>query len=81
MVDFEIIIPAIAVTVSIIIFLITLIQRLSVLETKFDCLLIWVLEIDPTNGTGDKVMKLKRQHLKKQIEDTLNGDACKPPKA
>jgi hypothetical protein len=42
---------------------------------------MWVLEIDPTQNIDDIQMKHKRDKLKKQIEETLNGDACKVPEA
>jgi len=42
---------------------------------------MWVLEIDPTQNIDDIQMKHKRDKLKKQIEETLNGDACKFDKA
>lgn len=77
----DILISIIAIGVPVIIFLYALLQRLAVLETKFDCLLMWVLEIDPTQNIDDIQMKHKRDKLKKQIEETLNGDACKFPEA
>lgn len=42
---------------------------------------MWVLEIDPIQNIDDIQMKHKRDKLKKQIEETLNSDACKFDKA
>lgn len=77
----ELVISFIAIAVPIVFFLYSLIQRLASLETKFDCLLIWVLEIDPTENITDLQMRIKRETLKKEIEKQLNGNGCKPPKA
>jgi hypothetical protein len=77
----ELVISSIAIAIPIVFFLYSLIQRLTSLETKFDCLLMWVLEIDPTENISDLQMKIKRDQLKKQIESKINGNGCKPPKA
>jgi hypothetical protein len=77
----DLVISGFSIAIPIIIFLTALLQRLTKLETKFDCLLMWVLEIDPTQNIDDIQMKHKRDKLKKQIEETLNGDACKVPEA
>jgi hypothetical protein len=42
---------------------------------------MWVLEIDPTENISDLQMKIKRDQLKKQIENKINGNGCKPPQA
>jgi hypothetical protein len=72
----DLVISGFSIAIPIIIFLTALLQRLTKLETKFDCLLMWVLEIDPTNGSTAPEIKRKRKVLKKQIEDTLNGNHC-----
>lgn len=40
---------------------------------------MWVLEIDPTSDITDLQMKIKRSKLKKQIENTINGNGCMTP--
>lgn len=68
--------------IAIIIVLVPLIynftNRVTRLETKLDCLLSWVIEIDPTSNLDTLQMKHKRDILRKQIENQLNGNGCKP---
>lgn len=73
----EFILAILGMLTPVIIFSITMVLRLIRLETKFDCLLMWVIEIDPAESKDPIKYKHKRDELKKQIEKQVNGNACK----
>lgn len=52
-------------------------NRITRLETKMDCLLSWIIEIDPTDKISTKEIHDKREEMKKRIEPLINGNGCK----
>lgn len=71
------ILSVVAVLLVLVPMLVLFTNRITRLETKMDCLLSWIIEIDPTSKVTTEDIKNKREEMIKQIEPLLNGNCRK----
>lgn len=76
MVDLELIFGFIAIAIPIFIYLDRLSNKIVAVETKMNCMLEWVITVDPTSGDDKETIRSKRNKLKDNIEQIVNGDGC-----